>query len=143
MVTTEVAVPVSLPVLAAQLAQPVHEVLASRAAALRELLPPRPDTAAGRYRWWRSLDEEQARLAAVLDRLEVLCQHLQGTPGLGYACDDPLPLEAVEAADGFTDEPLAEALALYRRLRADGRSGQGSTSCAQVSWTVSRTGRRP
>ncbi|MEU1824142.1 hypothetical protein ABZ502_17150 [Streptomyces abikoensis] len=128
MVTTEIAVPVSLSVLAAQLAEPVHGVLAGRAAALRELLPPRPDSTAGRYRWWRSLDEKQERLAAVLDHLEVLAQHLQGTPGLGYVCDDPLPLQAVEAADGFTDEPLAKALALYRQLRARACSEQGPAS---------------
>lgn len=142
MVTTEVAAPASLPVLAAQLAKPVRSVLSHRAEVLRKLLPPRPASAAGRYHWWRSLDAQQERLAAVLDRLEVLCEHLQGTPGLGYGSDDPLPLEAVEAAEGFTDETLARALALYRRLRVRSRPQPGpAVRCLEPS-AAKEVGRR-
>ncbi|MFF3730813.1 hypothetical protein ACFYXM_10955 [Streptomyces sp. NPDC002476] len=142
MVTAEVARSDSVSWLAVQLAKPVGEVLAVRAAGVRALLPSRPDSASGRYMWWRCLSMEQARQAMILGRLEALSLHLRGIPALGYAADDLLPLEAVEEAEGFVDGPLAEALAHYRACRERARSTPAPLE-DQVSCTVSSTGRRP
>ncbi|WP_106976274.1 hypothetical protein [Streptomyces rimosus] len=108
-----------LDALARRLLVPVWNALSSRADALRRSLPPRPDAASGRYEWWRALDAEQARRAALLDRLNALCGHLAGRPALGYDPSDPMPDEALEEADGFVSEPVAALVAVYRGRRAD------------------------
>ncbi|MFE6272219.1 hypothetical protein ACFVQ9_25900 [Streptomyces goshikiensis] len=107
--------------LAAQLRIPVWNVLAERAEALRRDLPPRPESGLGRYEWLRSLDPEQAREAALLDRLEALCGHLTGCPAPGLAADDLLPEAALQEADGFTTAGTADLMTALRALRC--RSG--------------------
>ncbi|WP_331759209.1 hypothetical protein [Streptomyces anulatus] len=124
--------------LAVQLAKPVGEVPAVRAAGVRALLPSRPDSASGR----RCLSKEQARQAMILGELEALSLHLRGIPALGYAADDLLPLEAVEEAEGFVDGPLAEALAHYRGCRARAHSTPARLD-DQVPYKVSSSGGRP
>ncbi|WP_330335645.1 hypothetical protein OHS33_39090 (plasmid) [Streptomyces sp. NBC_00536] len=106
--------------LAAELRLPVWNALADRADALRRALPPRPNDVQGRFEWWRSLSEGQARDAALLDRLDALCGHLAGRPVLGCAEDDPLPNAALEEVDGFLGAETAELVAEYRRLRGQG-----------------------
>ncbi|MEV7512010.1 hypothetical protein AB0O57_29050 [Streptomyces sp. NPDC091201] len=100
--------------LAEQLRGPAQAALAARAAALRADLPPRPATSAARYTWWRSLNPEQARRAALLDRLEALHGHLGGVPALGCSPADPLPAAALEAAEGAGDAELDRLITAYR-----------------------------
>ncbi|MCX4682233.1 hypothetical protein OG413_44435 [Streptomyces sp. NBC_01433] len=96
---------------------PVRNVLTERADGIRRTLPPRPSDARGRHEWLRSLDENQARRAALLDRLDALCGHLSGRQAPGYAPVDLLPAEALEEADGFTGESTARLTAEYRRTK--------------------------
>ncbi|MFH8350507.1 hypothetical protein [Streptomyces sp. NPDC018045] len=110
--------------LAHRLTVPVWNAMSMRADALRRSLPPRPDTAPGRYAWWRSLSPTQARQAELLDRLNALCGHLAGHPALGYRAGE-LPEAALEAADGYTSEPVAQLIADYRALQEQGRAGRG------------------
>ncbi|MFH8465989.1 hypothetical protein [Streptomyces sp. NPDC017991] len=105
--------------LAALLRVPVRNALAQRADAIRSSLPPRPlDDARARLVWLRSLDQDQARRAALLHRLDALCEHVSGSPALGYDPRDPLPAAALEEADGFTDAATALLVADYRARRA-------------------------
>ncbi|MFG2986182.1 hypothetical protein ACGFYQ_33860 [Streptomyces sp. NPDC048258] len=97
--------------LAERLRGPVQTVLAARVDVLRGSLPVFP---AARYEWWRSLDADQARRAALLDRLEALHAHLDGLPALGYDAADPLPAAALEAAEGTGDVELDRLIAAYR-----------------------------
>ncbi|MFE1775993.1 hypothetical protein [Streptomyces sp. NPDC059008] len=97
---------------------PVAQVLSERAARLRRSLPSRPETAIERYDWLRSLTLDQARRAALLDRLDALCGHLAGRPALGYFRDDPLPSAALEEADGYNAQ-LSRLIARYRAGRAN------------------------
>ncbi|WP_406153134.1 hypothetical protein OG217_05465 [Streptomyces sp. NBC_01023] len=62
--------------------------------------------------------QDQARRAALLDRLDALCEHVSGRPALGYEPGDPLPAAALEEADGFTDSATALLVADYRARRA-------------------------
>ncbi|WP_328973402.1 hypothetical protein [Streptomyces sp. NBC_00239] len=103
---------------------PVWKALADRAEALRRALPARPDDAAERWHWWQGMTGEQQRRAALLEHLDALCGHLTGRPALGYAAHDPLPLAALEEADGFTSEPVAELIAAYRAAPRDSEGGQ-------------------
>ncbi|WP_189968966.1 hypothetical protein [Streptomyces violascens] len=103
---------------------PVREALADRAETLRRALPARPDDAAQRWHWWQDMTAEQQRHAALMERLDALCGHLTGQPALGYAPGDPLPLAALEEADGFTSEPVAELMAAYRAERREMAEGQ-------------------
>ncbi|WP_141753947.1 hypothetical protein [Streptomyces subrutilus] len=80
-------------------------------AEIRASLPALP---ARRYEWWRSLDADQARRAALLDRLEALHAHLGGQPALGCDPADPLPAAALEAAEGTGDGELDGLIATYR-----------------------------
>lgn len=96
----------------------VWNALTERADAIRRALPPRPADARGRWRWLRSLDEDQARRAALLDRLDALCAHVAGRPALGYDPGDLLPAAALEEADGFTSETIALLIAQYRAQQA-------------------------
>ncbi|MFH8410409.1 hypothetical protein ACH4FX_37385 [Streptomyces sp. NPDC018019] len=125
--------------MARRLLVPVWNALSSRADALRRSLPPCPDTACGRYEWWRALDAEQARRAALLDRLNALCGHLAGRPALGYDPEDPLPPEALEEADGFVSEPVAALMAAYRARRADLPSAR---QLLRQRWTAASCGER-
>ncbi len=97
---------------------PVARVLSERADGLRRSLPSRPEAVIERYDWLRSLTPGQARRAALLDRLDVLCGHLAGRPALGYSRDDPLPSAALEEADGYNTQ-LSRLIARYRAGRAD------------------------
>ena len=100
--------------LASALRLPVRQALADRAEALRRTLPDRPDGAAQRWHWWQGMTSDQQRRAALMEHLDALCGHLAGRPALGYAADDPLPLAALEEADGFTSEPVAQMIAAFR-----------------------------
>ncbi|MCZ1011939.1 hypothetical protein [Streptomyces lydicus] len=100
----------------AALRMPVWNTLAERADALRRALPSRPQTAAERCGWLRSLTPAQARRAALLDRLDALCGHLAGRPALGYSPDDPMPAAALEEAEGFNPH-LTRLIARYRASR--------------------------
>ncbi|WP_328333441.1 hypothetical protein [Streptomyces sp. NBC_00455] len=104
--------------LAALLRVPVRNALAERADAIRRSLPPRPLDARARLIWLRALDQDQARRAALLDRLDALCAHVCGRPALGYEPGDLLPAAALEEADGFTDSATALIVADYRACRA-------------------------
>ncbi|WP_344076328.1 hypothetical protein [Streptomyces crystallinus] len=96
------------------LSLPVRSVLHTRATALRDALPPRPAFPPPcRYAWWRCLDEDQARTAALLDHLDTLVAHLDGVRAGGYGDADALRA-ALEAADGFALPHLADALVAYR-----------------------------
>ncbi|MEU7228860.1 hypothetical protein [Streptomyces chrestomyceticus] len=112
--------------LVAALRLPVWNALAERADALRRALPARPDDAVDRWQWWQGMTAEQQRRAALLERLDALCGHIAGRPALGYAPYDPLPLAALEEADGFTSGPVAELVAAYRAARIGG-PGTGLT----------------
>ncbi|MGW2747344.1 hypothetical protein [Streptomyces sp. NPDC001450] len=103
-------------VLVAALRLPVWNTLAERADGIRRSLPARPETAAERLAWLQSLSPEQARRAALLDRLEALCGHLAGRPALGYAADDPMPDAALQEAEGFNRQ-LTALIAAYRAAR--------------------------
>lgn len=105
----------SLTLHAAALRETLCAVLRARADSLWLTLPPRPATPAGRYAWWRALDSGQSRQVMLVEHLDVLCQHLAGRPALGYDPHDPLPREALEAADGFTTDETAQAMDDYRR----------------------------
>ncbi|MFI8265339.1 hypothetical protein [Streptomyces sp. NPDC085665] len=99
--------------LVAALRLPVWNVLSQRAAALRVSLPPRPESPQGRWEWLRSLNPGQARQAALLDRLDALCDRLNDVPSPG---DDPtvlLPAGALEEAEGF-NPALTRMIAVYR-----------------------------
>ncbi|MFI6686651.1 hypothetical protein [Streptomyces sp. NPDC050485] len=100
--------------IAAHLRVPVWNALAERADALRRSLPPRPATAHDRYVWLRTLDAEQARRAALLDRIESLRDHVAGRPALGYAPDVPLPRAALEEVEGFTTGVTARRITQYK-----------------------------
>ncbi|MFJ2745247.1 hypothetical protein ACIO3O_36945 [Streptomyces sp. NPDC087440] len=102
---------------AERLRLPVWHCLSRRADAIRRALPPRPDDSPGRCTWWRSLTEQQARQAALLDRLNALCGHLTGRPALGYAPDDRLPLAALEEAEGFVSRPVSALISAYALTR--------------------------
>ncbi|MBT2396280.1 hypothetical protein [Streptomyces sp. ISL-100] len=104
--------------LAALLRVPVRNALAERADAIRSSLPPRPLDTRACFIWLHSLDQDQARRAALLDRLTALCEHVSGRPALGYEPGDPLPAAALEEADGFTDTATALLVAEYRARRA-------------------------
>ncbi|NUL24940.1 hypothetical protein HRW17_21575 [Streptomyces lunaelactis] len=91
--------------------------MSERADTIRRALPPRPLDARARHAWLRSLDEDQARRAALLDHLDTLCEHIAGRPALGYDPEDPLPTAALEEADGFTDATTALLIAEYRAHR--------------------------
>ncbi|MFI5859308.1 hypothetical protein [Streptomyces parvulus] len=104
--------------LVAALRLPVWNALAERADTIRRALPPRiGELPHERYWWLRSLNPEQARRAALLDRLDALCGHLAGRPAFGYPADEPIPAAALEEADGFTGAEVAELIAEYRALR--------------------------
>ncbi|MEW1657895.1 hypothetical protein [Streptomyces sp. NPDC093707] len=100
----------------AALRTPVWNMLADRADALRRSLPPRPEGAAGRYEWLRSLSPAQARRADLLARLDALCGHVAGRPALGLPSSDPLPEEALQEAEGF-DADLTELIERYRSAK--------------------------
>ncbi|MEU6632890.1 hypothetical protein ABZ905_32090 [Streptomyces parvus] len=95
----------------------VRAALAARVAKLCATLPARPTSAPERFTWWKSLDPGQARDAALLDHLEALCGHLDGRPAPGYAPDDPMPVAALDAAEGFTSAPVADLIRAYRAAR--------------------------
>ncbi|MGC5042437.1 hypothetical protein ACLQ16_03870 [Streptomyces albidoflavus] len=114
MSTTTLGVPRRDEQLVALLRVPVWNALAERADTIRRALPPRPADARARYAWLCSLDEDQARRAALLDRLDALCGHIAGRPAPGYAPGDPLPAAALEEADGFTGAAVASLIAEYR-----------------------------
>ncbi|MFK0047940.1 hypothetical protein ACIQU4_28405 [Streptomyces sp. NPDC090741] len=118
--TSTVLVTGSAADLAAELRIPVWNALAARAETLRRVLPARPESGLGRYQWLRSLTPEQARNAALLDRLEALRGHLTGGPAPGFAADDPLPEAALQEADGFTTAEVAELIAALRAVRCRG-----------------------
>ncbi|TVZ78059.1 hypothetical protein [Streptomyces sp. BK340] len=103
-------------VLIAMLRRPVWNTLAERADGIRRSLPVRPETAVERLVWLRSLSPEQARRAALLDRLDALCEHLVGRPALGYGADDPMPEAALQEAEGFNRQ-LTALIAAYRAAR--------------------------
>lgn len=96
---------------------PVWNILAERADAIRRALPPRPGPALERLAWLRSLSPEQARRAALLDRLDALCGHIAGRPAPGYAPDDPMPDAALEEAEGF-NPGVTRLIAAYRATRS-------------------------
>ncbi|MFK0294303.1 hypothetical protein ACIQU6_28055 [Streptomyces sp. NPDC090442] len=100
--------------LAETLRVPVWNALAERADAIRRSLPPRPNDPHGHYVWLRSLDDDQARRAELLDRLDSLCAHISGRPVPGYASDDPLPVAALDEVDGFIGNDVALLIARYR-----------------------------
>ncbi|MFJ9200952.1 hypothetical protein [Streptomyces flaveolus] len=103
--------------LVAVLRVPVWNTLAKRADSIRRALPPRPgELPHERYWWLRSLNPEQARDAALLDRLDALCGHLVGRPALGYPDDEPIPAAALEEAEGFNPQ-LTALIAAYRAAR--------------------------
>ncbi|MFJ5142986.1 hypothetical protein [Streptomyces sp. NPDC088707] len=102
--------------LAAALRLPVWNALADRADTIRRALPRRPEGAEERYEWVLSLAPGQARQAALLDRLDALCAHLAGRPMIGCSPADPLPVAALDEADGFTSPEIAELMAAYRRV---------------------------
>ncbi|MFF2226863.1 hypothetical protein ACFVV7_26515 [Streptomyces globisporus] len=95
----------------------VRAALATRVSKLRISLPARPTTALARCTWWKSLNPGQARAAALLDHLETLCGHLDGHPALGLNPEDPIPVAALEAAEGFTSAPVAVLIRSYRAAR--------------------------
>ncbi|MGW2748707.1 hypothetical protein [Streptomyces sp. NPDC001450] len=111
--TTVEAVP---DVLVAMLRRPVWNTLAERADGIRRSLPACPETAVARLAWLRSLSPEQARRAALLDRLDALCGHLAGRPALGHGADDPMPEAALQEAEGFNPQ-LTALIAAYRAAR--------------------------
>lgn len=111
--TTVEAVP---DVLVAMLRRPVWNTLAERADGIRRCLPVRPETAVERFAWLRSLSPEQARRAALLDRLDALCGHLAGHPALGHGAEDPMPEAALQEAEGFNPQ-LTALIAAYRAAR--------------------------
>ncbi|MEU5239717.1 hypothetical protein ACH4UR_25335 [Streptomyces lydicus] len=76
-------------------------------------MPPRLETAMERYDWLRSLTPAQARRAALLDHLDVLCAHLAGRPALGYSPDDQVPAAALEEAEGYNPH-LTRLISQYR-----------------------------
>ncbi|WP_370418960.1 hypothetical protein AB8O64_10920 [Streptomyces sp. QH1-20] len=84
----------------------------------RSPVRPRPADAHGRWAWLRSLDEDQAHRAALLDCLDALCAHIAGRPALGDHPGDPLPAAALEEADGFISEAVALLIAQYRVQKA-------------------------
>ncbi|MER5301365.1 hypothetical protein ABT039_18085 [Streptomyces lasiicapitis] len=100
--------------LVALLRVPVRTALAERADTIRRSLPPRPTDVRARHAWLCSLDEDQARRAALLDQLDALCGHLDGRPAPGYDPGDPLPAAALEEADGFVGQTFAALIAEYR-----------------------------
>ncbi|WP_167163116.1 hypothetical protein [Streptomyces sp. MBT27] len=102
--TADPQVATSADELAEALLMPVWNTLSERADQLRRALPPRPESVDGRYRWWRLLDAEQQRQAALLDRLDALCGHLAGRPALGYAPHELLPDDALHEAVGFNPQ---------------------------------------
>jgi hypothetical protein len=104
----------------AALRLPVWNVLAERADAIRRALPPRPEAVLERLEWLRSLNPEQARRAALLDRLDALCGHIAGRPALGYGADDLMPDAALEEAEGFNPS-VTQLIAAYRAARLDVR----------------------
>lgn len=104
--------------LVAGLRLPVWNALAERADALRRALPARPDDAVQRLTWWQGMTEEQQRQAVLLEHLDALRGHIAGRPALGYAQDDPMPLAALEEAEGFTSRPVAGLMAAYRAARS-------------------------
>ncbi|MEU5241663.1 hypothetical protein ACH4UR_35735 [Streptomyces lydicus] len=108
---------------------PAWHVLSERADVLRRALPPRPETAAERYDWLRSLTPAQARRAALLDRLDALCGHLSGRPALGYRPDDPMPAAALEEAEGYSPG-LSRLIARYRASRPTPAPSQAQTTPA-------------
>ncbi|GAB1333489.1 hypothetical protein ACE1SV_00790 [Streptomyces sp. E-15] len=102
--------------LVAALRLPVRKTLAARADGIRRDLPPRPGTAADRLAWLRSLSPEQARRAALMDRLDALCEHITGHPAPGYSDADPMPDAALQEAEGFNRQ-LTALIAAYRATR--------------------------
>ena len=100
---------------------PVWNAMSERADQLRRALPPRPESADGRYRWWRLLNAGQQRQAALLDRLDALCGHLAGRPAPGYAPHELVPDDALHEAQGFNPQLSA----LIARCLAQ-RAGQAS-----------------
>ncbi|MEV0437708.1 hypothetical protein AB0I84_22920 [Streptomyces spectabilis] len=103
--------------LIALLRAPVRKALAERAKTIRRSLPPCPADARARHAWLRSLDEDQERRAALLDRLDALCGHIAGRSAPGYEPGAPLPAAALEEADGFVGETFAALIAEYRAHR--------------------------
>ncbi|MFF8729355.1 hypothetical protein ACF073_23070 [Streptomyces sp. NPDC015171] len=104
--------------LGAALRLPVWKTLSGRADAIRRTLPPCPGTAEERHSWLCSLTPEQARHAALLERLDALCEHIAGRPALGYSADNPLPDAALQEAEGFNPQ-LTALIARYRASRSE------------------------
>ncbi|MGW4567670.1 hypothetical protein ACWEN3_36570 [Streptomyces sp. NPDC004561] len=102
--------------LIAALRMPVWNILTSRADGIRRDLPPCPETTEERLEWLRSLNPEQARLAALLGHLDALRGHITGCPALGYVVDDPMPDAALQEAEGFNPR-LTTLIAVYRVAR--------------------------
>ncbi|MEV6421589.1 hypothetical protein [Streptomyces sp. NPDC051662] len=114
--------------LVAVLRLPVWNALADRANSLRRSLPARPDDAAERWAWWQGMNADQQRRAAVLDRLDALCGHIAGRPAPGYAPDSPMPLAALEEADGFTSSYVADTMSRFRAAHAAAATVAASSS---------------
>ncbi|WP_327359559.1 hypothetical protein [Streptomyces sp. NBC_01304] len=93
----------------------VQDKLCERAEQLRRALPPRPEDALARFRWWRSLDADQGRRAMLMERLDALSDRLRDHPAIGRDPLGSLPAEALEEAEGF-DEELSELIARFRRV---------------------------
>ncbi|MFJ4700459.1 hypothetical protein ACIP5N_22230 [Streptomyces sp. NPDC088768] len=104
--------------LVAALRTPVLNALCERADALRRVLPARPGDAVERPVWWQGMTGDQQRQAALLEHLDALCGHLAGRPAPGCSPDDPMPLVALEEADGFTSAAVADLISAYRAARA-------------------------
>jgi hypothetical protein len=103
--------------LVAVLRVPVWNTLAKRADSIRRALPPCiGELPPERYWWLRSLNPEQARRAALLDRRDALCGHLAGRPALSYPAGESIPAAALEEAEGFNPQ-LTALIAAYRAAR--------------------------
>ncbi|MEV0982347.1 hypothetical protein [Streptomyces sp. NPDC049915] len=105
-----------LAMLVSVLRMPVWNTLSERADTIRRVLPARPETVTERHAWLRSLTVEQARQAALLERLDALCGHLAGRPAPGYPADDLMPEGALEEAEGYNRQ-LTALIAAYRNAR--------------------------
>ena len=101
--------------LVAALRVPLWNALAERADTIRRALPARPEEAGERLRWLQALNAEEARRAALLDRLDALCAHLADRPTLAYPTSVPIPEAALEEAEGFVGEDVAALITEYRR----------------------------
>ncbi|MFF0754479.1 hypothetical protein [Streptomyces sp. NPDC004267] len=120
--------------LVAALRGPLQNALAERADTIRQALPARPEGPEERLAWLQALGQEDARQAALLDRLDALCAHLAGRPALGYPADVPIPEAALEEAEGFVDAEVAALITAYRKRSAEPfQSIESSHDCDEDS----------